>query len=100
MSPSDFFKPNLAKILWLTAFFVISFEALWIQMVCIRNTCQAWYFSLFFWVFSWPFYFVGKLPNRGAYVLIEIIFFIAMPFLYYYLLACVAARFFSKKRRS
>jgi hypothetical protein len=99
MSPSEFFKPNLAKVLWLTAFFVVSFEAFWIQTICLKNTCQAWYFRLPFWAFAWPFYFIGKLPSTGIiYVILEIIFFIAIPFLYYYLLACLAARFLSKTR--
>ena len=55
MGWKEFFRPSFAKILWFMAFFVISFESLWIQILCIKGSCGAWYFRLPFWVFSWPF---------------------------------------------
>ena len=99
MNWKDFFMPSFAKVLWFMAFFVLSFEALWIRLVCIEGSCQDWYFRLLFWLLSWPFALKAIMPtNSFLLVFLEIIFFIVLPFFFYYLLSCTIVAFFPIKR--
>ena len=100
MSLREFFKPSFAKVLWFLGFFVISFEALWIQILCIGGSCNSWFSRLLFWVFAWPCAFRGIFNlSSNIQIFIAAIFFIVIPFIYYYILASIIVNVFPVKRK-
>ena len=99
MDWEEFFRPKFAKILWFMAFFIISFESLWVRILCIKGSCNRWYVQLAFLVFAWPFALKEIILIQGAIpVIIATLFFIFVPLLYYYLLACLVVRVLPKVR--